>query len=156
MAWSNFTSGEVVTATRMNQLYVDWQDYTPSLTASTTDPTLNGTAAGRYCKMGRTVIGWALIQFGSSGINAGSGSYRVSLPDTAAAVTYTTHVGGATLYDNSSGTWDQAEAYLRPTTGTTNMQFTYEATSLVNNTGPWTWNTSDYISVSFKYESSTP
>src|SRR5688572_17632849 len=58
--------------------------YTPALTASTTNPTL-GTGSGqqgRYYRDPITGLVWgqARIAFGTSGTNAGSGTYRISLP----------------------------------------------------------------------------
>lgn len=56
--------------------------YTPALTATTTDPTLGtgSVATGRYFQFGKFVIANFAIKFGTSGTNAGSGAYRVSLP----------------------------------------------------------------------------
>src|SRR5690606_3571292 len=61
--------GEVVSAATMNQeirdqfnsMFAAWTAYTPSWTASTSNPALgNGTITGRYMKYGRTV--WASIK----------------------------------------------------------------------------------------------
>jgi len=58
-----------------------FSDYTPALTATTTNPTLGtgSTAVGRYKQNGKDVSGWATIKFGSGG-SAGSGTYEISLP----------------------------------------------------------------------------
>lgn len=57
--------------------------YEPVLTASVTDPTL-GTIIpyqqGRYTRLGDLVLVSGYIQFGTVGVNAGSGDYRISLP----------------------------------------------------------------------------
>lgn len=56
--------------------------YTPALTATTTNPTLGtgGSVSGYYTRNGQLVTGVARIEFGTSGTNAGSGFYLVSLP----------------------------------------------------------------------------
>lgn len=87
-----------------------WQDWTPVLTASGTDPTL-GTGSlqeGRFTQIGKLVSFTAAIHFGSSGVNKGSGFYFVSLPVTAAMETdgapekFTT-IGGGTVVESGVG-----------------------------------------------------
>lgn len=58
-----------------------WADYTPALTASSSNPTMGSgsVAVGRYVQDGETISGWARIVFGT-GMAAGSGTYRISLP----------------------------------------------------------------------------
>lgn len=60
--------------------------WTPVLTAATTNPTLGSGSVqdGGYVQIGKLVTAWFHIQFGSSGISAGSGDYRISLPVTGA------------------------------------------------------------------------
>ncbi len=57
--------------------------YSVALTASTTNPTLGtgGSIVGNWCYVDAKVV-WVDIyaQFGTSGTNAGSGQYRISLP----------------------------------------------------------------------------
>lgn len=59
-----------------------WINYTPTLTASTTNPTLGPDAQqlGRYMQIGKTVSFNMDILVGSSGFSAGSGLYIFSLP----------------------------------------------------------------------------
>lgn len=59
-----------------------WTAYTPTMTATTTNPNIGSTGAanGRYIKVGRMVMFTISITSGGSGIAAGSGTYRVSLP----------------------------------------------------------------------------
>ncbi len=65
--------------------------YTPALTATTTNPTLGtgSVATGRYFQFGKFVIANFAIKFGTSGTNAGSGAYRVSLPTPCTALANT-------------------------------------------------------------------
>ncbi|MCZ0207893.1 hypothetical protein OZK63_21000 [Streptomyces sp. UMAF16] len=80
--------GEVVSAALMNQEIRDqwntvlgaWTTYTPTWTASTTNPSLgNGTISGRYMKIGRTVL-CSINTITGSSTTYGSGSYNWSLP----------------------------------------------------------------------------
>ena len=64
------------------QLVGAYDSYAPTLTATTTSPTLGSgsSATGYYKRLGRWVRGKAVITFGSSGTNAGSGYYGLLLP----------------------------------------------------------------------------
>ncbi|MFE5217461.1 MULTISPECIES: hypothetical protein [unclassified Streptomyces] len=84
--------GEVVSAAIMNQeirdqfntMFSAWTTYTPTWSASTTNPSLgNGTLAGRYLKIGRTVICHINLTTGST-TTYGSGNYNFTLPFQAA------------------------------------------------------------------------
>jgi hypothetical protein len=84
--------GETVSAAVMNQeirdqfasMFAAWTPYTPTWTASTTNPVLgNGTLTGRYMKWGRTVICEINLITGST-TTYGSGSYNWLLPAQAA------------------------------------------------------------------------
>lgn len=79
------TSGQVLTAATLNTIGAVWETYTPALTASTTNPNLGttGSAAGRYARVNKIVIGNASFTFNGAGINAGLGFYFCSLPITA-------------------------------------------------------------------------
>ena len=106
--------GEVVTAALLNQEIRDqintivgaWTTYTPTWTASTTNPALgNGTLVGRYMKVGRTVTAHVNLITGST-TTYGSGVYSFALPATSANAG-STYVGGAHLLgtDRWMGQW---------------------------------------------------
>lgn len=87
--------GETVTAAMLNaeirdqfnSMFDAWTPYTPSWTASTTNPVLgNGTLAGQYIKWGRTCTASVILTMGST-TTYGSGNYTFTLPFTAAAAT---------------------------------------------------------------------
>ncbi len=64
---------------------VAWVSYTPSWTASGTNPTLgNGTLIGKYRKIGKTVD-FRIYILGGSTTDGGSGDYTLSLPAEAVA-----------------------------------------------------------------------
>lgn len=60
----------------------EWTDWTPSIDAVTTDPTLGtgSAAAGRYLHFGYRCVGWGTIKFGTADTDAGSGRYTFPLP----------------------------------------------------------------------------
>jgi hypothetical protein len=56
--------------------------YTPTLTATTTNPTLgtSSSTSGKWCRIGDFVFATGDIRFGTAGTAAGSGTYQISLP----------------------------------------------------------------------------
>lgn len=131
--------------------------YTPALTAVTTSPTLGtGSSAGGYYQLvGRRIDGIARIVFGTSGVAAGSGTYRISLP---VAADTTVHAASGTGGQGSSiGTWnarDNSPGAFRQGTlqlvsaSTAMLDYT---TTAVSSSAPWTWAASDAINISFSY-----
>ncbi|MEU1474512.1 MULTISPECIES: hypothetical protein [Streptomyces] len=102
--------GEVVSAALMNQeirdqfnsMFGAWSSYSPTWTASTTNPVLNdGTLTGRYMKIGRTVIGEVILTCGAS-TTYGSGAWSFSLPAAAASSGFSA-LGSARMI--STDTW---------------------------------------------------
>lgn len=83
------------------QLVGAYDAYTPTLTASTTNPTLGSgsSATGYYKRLGHRVEGYATIQFGSAGVAAGSGYYGLLLP--VEPVNRTQAIGIGYVIDNS-------------------------------------------------------
>jgi hypothetical protein len=98
----------------------NWTSYTPVLTAVTTNPTLGSgsVAVGYYAQIGKVVIYSFQIVFGTSGVNAGSGDYRVSLPVTAAfgSAFYGATNGQTIFFDKSANSLYFANAWLGTTT----------------------------------------
>jgi hypothetical protein len=110
-----FVAGEVLTAADMNGIG-EWTSYTPVLTASVTNPTLGTGSAqtGSYARIQNLIIYRFFIRFGSSGISAGSGSYRVSLPVAASGTTqfYEVNNGQTGFYDASLATVYYSQAWI--------------------------------------------
>lgn len=133
------------------KLSLAWTGYTPVLTAATTNPTLGSgsTADGRYVRIDDTILGWARIVFGTSGVAAGSGQYRVSLPVTASAGG-SQPLGQALIFDNSALI---ERACLARQFGTTDIfMFNVDNNTNVAHNSPWTWAASDAIHIGFFYE----
>lgn len=132
-----------------------WVTYTPTLTASTTSPTLGtgSSATGAYWRDGRLCHVQASVTFGSSGVNAGSGSYRLSLPFTGGSRAQNV-VGTFWAVDSSAAAW--ATGFVTLAAAGTYVTFGYNtdtffASSILNN-APWTWAASDSLSMSITYE----
>ena len=166
MAWTSprtWVAGETVTAAELNTHVRDnlkvigdaWTTYTPTLTASTTDPTLGSgsSATGAYIAAGKLIIGRARIVFGASGTAAGTGNYFVSIPVTARATTDL--VNGSCRLVHSTTTIARPFPAL---TTTSLLVMEYPATwpsdtqTLVGDSAPWAWGASDSIDITFIYE----
>lgn len=140
--------------------FTPWTTYTPTLTAATTNPTLGtgSTATGRYTQIGKLVTCYFEIVFGSSGVNAGSGEYRVSVP-----VEANPNQDRARLYIGS-GSISAASpdavryAFLRFGGFTDRVDILHlsavsaGAIAVTSDTVPWTWAANDYIHGQLTYE----
>lgn len=124
----------------------------PSLTATSVNPTL-GTGSERYCWYtfgpGPTVNYNFFIKFGSSGVNAGSGTYSVSTPIACGSVYAGGHpaVGSLMLADASAGTFTVNACYIGNGASTISMV----GSAPVTNTFPWVWTVGDYLAGSITY-----
>jgi len=98
---AGLSAGEVLTAATMNSIGAVWEAYTPAWTGSTTNPSVgSGFIEGRYCRLQTLIIVSGLVIPGA-GWQAGSGTYRVSLPVN--ALSTNAPIGYATLLDASAG-----------------------------------------------------
>lgn len=142
-----------------------WETWTPTLTASTTNPTLGSGAvqAGRYQRIGNGMVAFsATIIFGTSGVAAGSGLYTISLP--VAPVGAGTFAGiqqvTGTIEDTSAGTRLSCSGWIQDgTTGIVRLIYgggtgavTDSSTNCSVGSGtPWTWAASDRLDFSGTY-----
>lgn len=79
-----------------------WQPYTPVWTGDSSNPTLgNGTANGRYARMGNMVVFNAEVTIGSTTVQ-GNGAYSLSLP-VKPKITAPTQYVQSRVSDSSSG-----------------------------------------------------
>ena len=147
---AGLTDNTVLPASTLNQIGAAWETYTPTLTASTTNPTLGSgsTATGRYARINKTVFYYAEFAFGT-GANAGSGSYRVSLPIT--ALNALNVVGSGWLYDSSANRLETCVVRLGATTYAW-LYATATNTYQTQNAQPWTWAQGDAINFFIVYE----
>ena len=125
-----------------------WTDYTPTLTASTTNPTLgSSTITGRYQNIGsKTYLVRVSLAITTGGAwNAGSGEWQVSLPSITVAGTLAC-VGSVHILD--SGTRRYAGTCLA-TSGDTKIAIAIIADStgdfVLKHNVPVTWATGDQV-----------
>jgi hypothetical protein len=129
----------------------DWVDYTPTLTASTTNPT-NWTQDARWTRIGDVGIVRFRLMAGAS-MTAGSGTYRIALPANG-NTSPVAGVGTALIYDASTGATRLGELRVADTAYLT---IGYPATwggalATVTHAAPWTWAADDQIRGTFTYE----
>lgn len=130
---------------------ISWTNYAPSLTATVTNPTMGAGAflLGRYRYLAnKLLICQFSIQFGSSGVGAGSGFYRVSLPVQAGAesnneLSLATALGSAWLFNNSA---TQRTGVIRLIDSTHLEIEEAGAAGTVAATVPWTWGNQYHLS----------
>lgn len=149
-----FLAGATLSASKLQELGHFGVDWAPALDGTTTDPTL-GTGAVQTSHIwlnGNMVDLWFNIQFGTSGVAAGSGNYGVILP--AAYPAMADHIqapaGMARLVDNSSSSVRLAIATLN----LASQLFTFRTAddgNPVTSSAPWTWAASDLIAGHFRY-----
>jgi hypothetical protein len=144
------TSGQVLTAATLNTIGAAWENWTPVLTASTTNPTLGtgSSSTGKYGRVNKLIYGQGKITFGTAGINAGAGFYIVNLPITGSGVQEiigSWWLGDVSANANYFGT-------LWKLTSTTAYMFFGNPAGIVSATNPFAWAVTDFISYQFLYE----
>lgn len=130
-----------------------WNGIAPTLTAATTNPTLGagGGTGGAWVKINKTVIGWGFIGFGTSGVNAGSGLYAVSLP---VASFNGTPLHG-TFRAKCNGLYTRGDLVLATAT-TCDMVYVNAAVNgalvFTSNAAPGAWAANDSIYYNYAYQ----
>ncbi len=145
------TSGQVLTAATLNTIGAAFETWTPALTASTTNPTLGtgSTATGRYGRINKFIYGVGSVQFGTAGVNPGSGVYYFSIPVTAQASGV---VCGTWQAFDSSASAVYVGHLVMDTTSRMVMYYS-NPSSVITNAAPWpAAAASDFIRVNFNYE----
>lgn len=149
------------------QIVGAYTSYTPTLTGSTSDPTLSNNAShsatGFYKRLGRWVRGKAVITWGTAGTAVGSGWYGLLLPVQPADKIQPIGIGFA--YDDS----DQyrfvvATAAVIPTLWSASTSKAVLLQSNVVTEGfanghnpigpavPFAWGANDQLAITFEYE----
>ena len=131
-----------------------WVAYTPTWTATTTNPTIgNGTLSGYYTKIGKTVHFRIIIVFGTT-TNAGSGIYFFGIPVNARAVYGAFYPVGTVM--TTDDLIEQTSGAATIWNSTTVACFVNVAgvkkTEYVQHAYPYTWATNDKILIIGTYE----
>lgn len=142
--------GETLAAEKLQAFGSEVTTYTPVLTAASSNPTLGvaNDADGAWYQIGPLVAFWFSIQFGTSGVGAGSGQYRVSLPVPVLAGNLAkVSLGAGRVVDNSVGTdLGSSIIELEMLDGDpTKLVMAVEEAVTVSNALPWTWAASDRL-----------
>lgn len=147
------------------QIVGAYTSYTPTLTGSTTDPTLGSgsSVSGFYKRLGRWVRGKAVITFGTSGTAVGSGYYGLLLPVQPADKVQAIGIGFA--FDNSDSLrFVVATAAVLPalwvasTSKAVLLQSNVATEGFANGHNPigaavpFAWSASDQLAITFEYE----
>jgi len=130
-----------------------WTTYTPTWTATTTNPTLgNGTLTGHYKQIGKTVFVRVKLSWGST-TTGGSGDWRFSLPVTAASADGIqfpcTMFNGVHWYEGTvNGTYANNTTYSAIIAQAGNQAHS----DGVNATSPFNWGSADSLQFNGSYE----
>lgn len=157
---ATFTAGAVLTAAQLNSNLRDfargftdaWTSYTPTLTASTTNPT-NWTQTGYYMRVGKLVQVKGTLTAGAS-MTAGNGTYRIALPANANTALANAVVNGSFyIYDNSTGAGHTISIGYVAAAGYISMLWsTGAAPSFVTHAMFGGFAANDFIQFAFSYE----
>jgi hypothetical protein len=136
-----------------------WTAFTPTLGAATTAPTLGtgGSATGRYTQIGKTVIGYGRILFGTAGTAAGTGPYNIALPQPMIATAMTNALGVGYARVKCAGVYTPVHLLFNANSPNANLQYLSAAVggtiNFVANAAPGAWTANDFIEFTFCYES---
>lgn len=126
----------------------EWTSYTPVLTSTGTNPNLgsSGTEDGIYTVINDLVIVSFYLRFSGTGVSAGTGDYRISLPINADTGSPEGRINGiGWLFDSSLSTGYSALPYIATAT-TVGMYNAVGSSGLdVGATSPFSFTTSDQI-----------
>lgn len=131
-----------------------WTNFTPTWTASTTNPTIgNGLLEGTYKRVGNTVHVWMMMTAGST-TTFGSGEYKISLPVTARAISRAVlslvmNNDGTRLYNSLAH-----NAYTTSLSLDSDNVTLFWDTGVVTHNSPFAWASGDWFIVSGTYEAS--
>lgn len=148
------TKLKATTLPRIQNIGRQWKDFTPTLSATVTNPVLGtgGVIQGRYLKIGTQIVYRFYFQFGTSGVNGGNGLYRISVPvdmSSQAPATSVVAIGDALAFD-----WSVAgsrELIMLSRFSTTMLQLNAQDAQVAHN-NPWIWTVDDRCGGTVVYE----
>lgn len=149
-----YLAGETLPAGKLQNLGTTVQTYTPTLEAATANPTLGAGALqeGAWSRQGDLVVGAAYIQFGTSGVAAGTGIYFVGLPVPILDLgMLKVIVGSGHTVDVSAGDARVVSGYWLSSESPNRIRVMAEGASDLSSTAPWVWAASDQIAIGFTY-----
>ena len=134
-----------------------WQSYTPTWTATTTNPSIgNGTLAGRYVRYGN-VCTYILKLLAGSTTTFGSGNWSFSLPLNAANNAGLEFIGVAHMREAGVGYYERTVRIVP--SGSSNDKVSHfvaleagTTSERLSSTVPFTWGNLDLLSFEITYE----
>lgn len=127
-----------------------WTSYTPTLTASTTNPT-NWNRTGSYAQYGKLVV----VKFrldAAAGVTDGSGVYSISLPVSAAYSGSSVTIGSAEIWDQSATIGRIGFISLRSASTIGICYGIGTGAPFVGSASPWVWGQNDSMNGTLTYE----
>ena len=122
-----------------------WTSYTPTVGGWTIG---NGTAAGKYLRLGQTIIGWAKLTLGTTTSITGS-ALTLTLPVTGTGTPQT----GTDCILYAATAYSKGAAFLGASTVSVyRMDYSVDARALITSSLPRTWTSGNFVEVSFTYE----
>jgi hypothetical protein len=126
--------------------------YTPTWTASTTNPAIgNGTLVGKYLRVGNFCYVRIRLQLGSTS-TTGSGNWRFALPFTAQTNSLNDGAPAGGYSEDNGVAGYRIVACAIPTDGTYVEPQNGTGNSSYSSTIPFTWANTDYLQFSIVYE----
>ena len=127
-----------------------WIHYTPTWTATTTNPALgNGTLTGRYTVLGKTCVGDIYLLMGST-TAYGSGAWALGLPFTAANAGIR-YGGQWAALDTGTANYT-GSLFISAGASVINFFVRDQGANYFSSAIPHTWAGTDYLFLSFIYE----
>lgn len=150
-----WTAGEIPSAAKMQAevaalwtgLQAPWDTYTPSWTASGTNPSLgNGSLTGRFFQMGKTIVSWSVNLTIGSTTTFGTGQWLITPPSVAptgryACIAEYLDLGTAQYTGRATFTGTQIYMFATPTTAGGPDR------PVAAGTVPFNWTTGDQLNI---------
>ena len=158
----DIVGGRIICAGTFSFVGEQINTYTPVVFTTATSPNLGSTGAaqGWWVKFGNLVMCWGLIRFLGTGVSAGSGLYRITLPKPAIVLTPLNYsgsgpeLGWGAIRDDSALSTNSRQFVPRLTDAVHPthkvavfiMEVADGVRSVVTATDPFTWSSGDLIS----------
>ena len=147
---ANVSSGQVLTAAKLQEIGAVPENYTPVWTATTTNPILNnGSISGNYFRIQNLIIGQIFLVVGST-TNVGAGFYRFTVPFNVSG--NTVYSATAQLLDNSAGFTCYVGAGIWTVSGGNTLEFRTHGAGTFTQAVPIPLGNGDQFRVQFMYQ----
>lgn len=147
---AGLSSGQVLLASKLNEIGAAWETYTPTWTSTGVAPNIgNGSLSGNWARINKTAFVNIFVVMGST-TTYGTGNYRFSVPSGVTISGNQTHVGTALLYDASAGYPGAFGMCTRVSASTFNIS--PSGSNEMTNLAPFTWGNADQMRIMLIYQ----